>query len=258
MTRPRWQPLVGPVNAWPDALRSSPEPEARAAVLSLIRAWIDGEVYAALGPGELAPGPIDRSLAALLDAVADLVPSRIIEPRTPDDSTVRRWCWIRPWDIFGQDEDILLLDAEYRPWLLEEAAAGCPKRDYALEIVAHGVRDDCRIAVEDDFREHAHGLLALVPLARNAGAVDLVDYIDRIQRYAKTGPVAEAEARSRIHDLTMCRPPAEVALRRRGGLWVGPVDPHNALVIDAGTGAMRIEEDPDDGDDQPRARDARR
>lgn len=247
MTRPRWQPLAGPVDAWPDALRSSPEPEARAAVLSLIRAWIDGEVYAALSAGELAPGRIDRILAVLLDAVADLVPARILEPRTPDESTVRRWCWVRPWDIFGQDEDILLLDAEYRPWLLEEATGGCPKRDYALEIVAHGVRDDCRTAVEDDFREHARGLLALVSLARDARAFDLVDYIDRIQRYAKPGPVDEAEARSRIHDLTMCRQPAEIALQRRGDHWVGPVDPHNTLVIDAHTGAMQIEEDSNDG-----------
>jgi hypothetical protein len=126
--------------------------------------------------------------------------------------------------------------------LLDEAAAGCPKRDYIVGIVTHGARDRAHDAVRrGTFADHARAAAALIRQARSARLPDLVAYLGRIVRYAERGVVDEAEARSRVHDLTRCDPPATVHVERRGKQWIGNVG-RATLTIDAYNGAMAIDE----------------
>jgi hypothetical protein len=157
-----------------------------------------------------------------------------------DHLALRRWCWIRPWRIWHQDEEVYLCLQGDLAVLLEEAAAGCPTRDVIVGVVSHPVRDRAHAAVRGGtFRDHVRGAAALMPLARSARLPDLIAYLGRIVRYAGRGVVDEAEARSRVHDLTRCAPPAAVHVERRGTRWMGDLG-RSTLTIDAYSGAMSI------------------
>ena len=230
-----WRTLSGPVESWSAALRAMTERDARTVVADLLDAWIEGSVYSILDPGSLSPRSLDRRLATVFATLRDLEPDALIRWESFDESSVRRWCWIERWMLSEQDEDLLLMDEPFWPWLLDEAGAGCPKADYAASIVAHSVRHAAHGWLARGFRSHAHQAVGLLPLARAARAHELVSYLERLERYALPGKVDEDEARSRASDLAGCRAPEQVAIQRRGNLWIAR---SSDLVIDAQTGEM--------------------
>jgi hypothetical protein len=231
-----WRTLWVPVEAWPAALRAMPEGDARTVLADLLDAWVEGEVYAILDPGAPSPRSLDRRLAAVFATALDLQLDTRIRGAS-DESSVRRWCWIEYWILSEQDEDIFLMDEPCLPWLLDEAGAGCAKRDYALSIVGHSVRDAAHASLKRDFRNHVRRAVGLLPLARAADAPDLVAYLERLARYAQPGKVDENEARSRVSDLTRCAAPAQVSVARHRDRWTGPF----GLTIDGHTGEMWID-----------------
>ena len=233
MSDPAWRTLSGPIEAWPDALRALSEREARALLTDLLEAWVEGSVYAILDPGAPSPRSVDRRLAAVFGTALDLQLDTLIRDAS-EESSVRRWCWIEHWMLSEQDEDLFLMDEPCLPWLLDEASAGCAKRDYALSIVAHSIRDAAHASLKRDFRSRTRRSVELLPLARTANARDLVAYLERLDRYTRPGKVDEAEARSRVSDLSRCTAPPQVSVQRHGDQWIGPF----GLRIDAHTGEM--------------------
>ena len=155
------------------------------------------------------------------------------------------WAWSPRWNLCDQDEDIVFLfDAPQR--LLALAALGCPKRDYILGCVMHGVRDRAHAFVVHGTGpspfEEAQSLIAP---ARSARAPELVDYFERLAGYATRGKVDRDGAIQRAHDLHRCAPPRtqDVEISLKGDLWaihyVTPGAPLGAhLHIHRKTGVM--------------------
>lgn len=158
----------------------------------------------------------------------------------------KRWAWSPRWNLCDQDEDIVFLfDAPQR--LLALAEFGCPKRDYILGCVMHGVRDRAHAFVVHGTGpstfEEAQSLIAP---ARAARAPELVDYFERLAGYATRGKVDRDGAIQRAHDLHRCAPPRtqDVEISLKGDLWaihyVTPGAPLGAhLHIHRKTGVMR-------------------
>ena len=146
---------------------------------------------------------------------------RYIVRECETEAAWKRWAWSPRWILFEQDEDIIFLfDAPKR---LLALAFGCPKRDYILRCVAHGVRDRALAFVVTGTGpspfEEAQSLLFD---ARSAHALELSDYLERLAGYAKTGPVDREGAVQRGHDLHRCDPPRteDVDVSLQGEVWV--------------------------------------
>jgi len=165
-----------------------------------------------------------------------------------DDATAARWCWIMPWILCEQDEDLFLMADHLVTPLLDEVRADCPKRSYAVGIVAHHVRDQAHAALgrgPDDARSKLRELARFIAPARAAGAEELAAYLERLERYAHPQKVTEADAGARVMDLWRCHAPPHVALERRGDEWRACLDAHAGterwIVVNAKTGALHIE-----------------
>jgi hypothetical protein len=177
------------------------------------------------------------------------------EDPTHDERAVRRWCWADGWTLMSQDEDLLLMHDAYMRPLLEEAAAGCTKRGYALAIVAHHVRDALHAALWPR-DEGAAGVVRavdaalaraadLAPLARSTQDAALVAYLERLVSYRRPHKVGWDEATARVLDVRRCHPDATtpVVLHQRGKTWIAELAQANIVAgallhIDVGTGRM--------------------
>jgi hypothetical protein len=215
---------------------------------AFVEAWASGALETELLPGASAAGlrELRHTLAA---AVAALQASGVdlgIETRdlNPDETTARRWCWVEPWILMSQDEDLLLMDEHLIVPLLDEAAANCPKRDYVLSVVEHGIRDGAHHQLRhgpDALAAYFAKAADWVVHARAARAADLTAYCERLASYASPGPVDAEGARVRGSDLTRCHPDPDVHVDRKGNAWVARVSSSGAtalLSIDVSTGVM--------------------
>jgi hypothetical protein len=216
----------------------------------LVREWIEGRLEPRLlaAPADQAARTVlRRQLAAAVTALG--VDEMDVEwgPQV-DDAIAARWCWITPWILMSQDEDLFLMADHLVAALLGEASAGCPKRDYAIAIVQHHVRDQAHAALArgpDAVRSRLAELATFAGPARVAGASDLVAYLERLASYARPQKLTELDARVRILDLWRCHAPATVELVRQGSEWRACVDPHPQverwICVDARTGALRLD-----------------
>lgn len=228
-------------------------PAQRDAVANaVVEAWMEGR----LEP-QLCPRPTRRALSELRHALAATVATLRAAgwhgrwerfDGTIDEGTARRWCWIEPWLLMSQDEDLFLMEDGLVVPLLEEAADGCTKRECALAIVAHHARDRARAALDLDDAAMRATLAASATwfaAARAARAPDLAAYLERLAGYAEPRPVTEEDARSRAFDLSRCAAPTSVQITRRAQEWIaepfwGAGEP-DRLIIGAKRGDMRTE-----------------
>ncbi len=199
----------------------------------------------------------DRRLGRLLQ---DLDPGGKIsetvwfQAEAKDERAIRRWCWSPGWELMSQDEDLLLMNDKAVPLILEEATYGCPKRDYAVHIVAHHVRGSLHHSLwgSPPNLEKIDSALAraehLLPMAEKSESPDLATYLKRLAGYRQRRKIRRAEAEQRVLDLRSCTqsPKKPVVLNRKGGNWVADLLRGNvaegSLHIERNSGIMWAEE----------------
>jgi hypothetical protein len=217
----------------------------------LVTEWIEGRLEPRLLRTD-ADDAVCRALRCDIAATVTALGMDDVETEWYDDTfdavDAARWCWVRPWSLMSQDEDLLLMKDELVAPLLCEASADCPKRDYAIHIVEHHVRDRAYAALAvnaEQSRERWRTLGRFRPSAVAARADELVAYLDRLESYVQIRKVTMEDARHRILDLSRCYQPASVTIERRGAEWWSPIDRHPLteqwIVIDQQTGAARVE-----------------
>lgn len=232
------------VSRWPDALAALNGDARKEVTTWLVREWIFGRLEPRLSRGSThpdAPRPLRRQLAVALPERMRPSPGDARFPESEDE--VRRWCWINGWVALSQDEDLILMEEENLVPLLDEASAECPKRDYVLFIVAHGVRDGLHASLRqgpDAVRACLGRAVRLLPHARAASADKLVEYLERLESWTHPGPVDRAGAVDRCGGVNRCYEATSVGVELTGGRWRwaprGPGDVD--VLIDRETGAM--------------------
>jgi hypothetical protein len=240
--------LPGDLASWPAALGAMREVDAHEVLAALFEAWVAGRLEAHLH----AQGETYRSFGALLTGLPERFTVGLSAERMADDEVdVRRWCWAPGWFLLSQDEDLMVMNDDCVSALLEEGAAGCPKREYVFGIVEHHVRDQMHHALWDGAATLPERLVwagRVASEAALAGAADVSDYAARIASYAVQGAVKREDVEQRVFDLRRCHPNRTVPphVRLEGDRWLARLDRGNALVgqlvIDRRTGAMRADE----------------
>ena len=169
-------------------------------------------------------------------------------PGPLDDATARRWCWVVPWILFSQDEDLFLMADDLVAPLLEEAGAGCPKRAYVFSIALHHVRDQANAALRNGsgaVRARIRELVRFRQVGVDAGHETFVAYLDRLARYERPGKVDREGACARVSDLWRCHAPPAATVEAAGNEWRAQSSTTPAheewIVIDAKTGAMHLD-----------------
>lgn len=214
--------LLGPrIDTWLDQLRAM-EPRRGASVMhELVACWIDGSLEPSLIANVRDVRHQLSSLVTGWQALRGELPQQEVWMTVIDAAVGRRWCWIEPWLLLSQDEDLMLMDEALIAPLLEEARHGCPKREYAISIVAHEIRDRLYglIGDVDAMRAQLRKAEPWADLARAAQATELEAYCRRLATYAQRGPVDEAGALQRGLDLHRCSAPETLAVHREPNRW---------------------------------------
>ncbi len=241
--------LSQPYGAWREAIRAMRPADATELVAELHDAWIAGELGPSLFQGEEVPAlEVERRFGRLFAALPEAITAGLVASRFAESETdVRRWCWAPGWTLMEQDEDLLLMDDANVLPLLDEVEAGCPKSTYAVEIVAHHVRDHAHHALFQGQPEFEQRLALASPwalAARRAGASELASYLERLASYRARGKVKIEDVEQRVYDLRRChanrneRP----VITSSGKDFVAVLARANVLpgwlVVRAGTGEM--------------------
>jgi hypothetical protein len=237
-----------PVETWTEQLLALAPNETAKFAAELVRAWALGDLERALNSSATELSALRHQLAATVSALeaAGFELEYVSDELPVDDAAARRWCWIVPWLLMEQDEDLLLMEEKFFPGLLDECAAGCPKREYVLDLVSHAVRDDAHATVGNGalrLREHLAQAAEWVVPARRAQAKELAEYCERLTSYARLRVVDAEEAAQRGRDLRRCSPPPSAPhVERRGPHWLVDISSsrpcEEALVIEVSTGMM--------------------
>lgn len=120
---------------------------------------------------------------------------------------VRRWCWSEGWIVLSQDEDLMLMDDDKMPILLDEIAHRCTKADYAFGIVMHHLRDSAHQAcVENRLPERLEHMALWLPRLEIITDSYDIQYARRLFGYSKLRKVDLEEATQMIYDLRRCHP----------------------------------------------------
>lgn len=218
--------LMTAPESWAEQLLALPRREALRLSHEILGEWIAGtlEPRYALEPLDVDAVRALRHLLVGTFSALQLANFHLTVEQlqgSANEAAVRRWCWIEPWRL-AQDEEIFLMDEHLRVPLLEEAGAGCPKRDYVIAIATHAIRDEAHAAVRGGAQAAREWLAAAsrwVPRARAARANDLADYCERLSSYAATRQVDADGATARATDLHSCRPASPTHIERRGDVW---------------------------------------
>ncbi len=231
---------------WPQAIDGLDEGMRAALGPWLVREWVQGRLEPMLAAPELRE--LRRVLAEVTSKLEDRELILLPPGGNPDAESVRRWCWIVPWHLYDQDEDLMLMRDELVIPLLEEAAAGCPKRAYAREIATHHLRDQAHAKLRsgaEALRTHLESLAPFVDSARSTRDQELVVYLERLQSYAKPQRVTREAALERVSDLWRCRPAKNVSLEETGTQWRAQLsarpDHEEWIVIDRKFGTMWLD-----------------
>lgn len=219
--------LPGGVSGWPTLaahLAAMNRREAAAVTRALLDAWLRGELE--LGEWERLTGVVGepplRHVHVLWDRLveADLARKEIVHHVPSITSAVAtRWAWTPRWQLYDQDEDILLFGHEHAQ--LDAIGPDCPKRAHVLEIVAHAVRDAAHGSVVLGTGRDGLALAAeLLPRAQ-AQAPELAAYLARLASYRRPARVSQSGATARGQDLGRCHPPGpgEMTVRAAGDRW---------------------------------------
>jgi hypothetical protein len=239
------------VSAWPTALERLPGAVRDDVGTWLAREWAQGRLEPRLLPAGANTLELRALRARLTRALETARAAHAVEYLVDhlDEVTVRRWCWVDAWSLVEQDEDLLLMDDALVVPLLEEAAAGCPKRAYAFTIVEHHVRDAAHASLRagpEALRAQLRALARFLPAVEASGHDALAAYLRGLQGYAVRRAVSEEEARARIADLWRCHAPAAVTIDSSvRGEWraqtAAAPNGEEWIVVEAETGGMRLE-----------------
>lgn len=237
---------------WADAVASLSDAKKYEVGAWLVREWIEGRLEPRLLRDPRDDAALTKLRGELAAVIAALGGRDALELEwgglNVDDVEARRWCWIEPWILLSQDEDIFLMSDHLVVPLLEEVRSGCTKRRYVIAIVAHHVRDQAHASLREGpnaVRQRIGELSRFGTPARAAGADELVAYLERLESYARPQKVPRQDALARVSDLWRCHAPPTVEIEGRGSEWRAKVSTapgrEEWIVIDAKTGAMRIE-----------------
>lgn len=228
-----------------------PGDAARALVDELLSRWIDGtlDVVALTGGA-----PLEPAVHPVWDALHEdgLAPFEIERMPPSDIDWPTRWAWTPRWILLSEDQDLFLFG--HGSELLRAAAdPACPRRDIAISIAVHDVRDQAYAwATGQKPREDPFALATkLTPLARAAGATDATAYFGRLVGYTARGKVDHDAALARAFDLHRCHPPRrdDVEVKIAGDEWsVGYLErlrPSPAFFVHRKTGAIRAATPPE-------------
>jgi hypothetical protein len=175
--------------------------------------------------GAASPKDFAVALGALWDELVSAGAAVSAEgmPPTWTREGLRLWAYTEHWILLSQDEDLMLMEDDLIPDLLEIAAErSCLKRDWILAIVAHWGRDAAFAAIGTErFADTLTRVAQRAAGADAAGAHDIASYFRRLGSYVLPCKVTEDGARQRGLDLTRCsEPPArDVSVKRDGKDW---------------------------------------
>jgi hypothetical protein len=216
------------------------------------RGWLDSLLAGTRDP--VALRPIRRVLAHTFSELRQrrgITPEIYLRPLVLDKETAHRWCWIQPWFMEQENEDLSFICFEpgFIQPLLEEAQAGAPKAAYAVSIVAHRIRDQAHGVLCEDCKNlpgHLAGLSSVESLARHCGFAELADYCGRLAAYSQRLPVGREEAIARALDLRCCSPEAPRRIMENKAYFHLFMDEYRGewLVVDRIHGQMRMQRTP--------------
>lgn len=232
--------LPASVAAWRSAVAAMDDAARAGLGPAVVRAWADGR----LEDGLRGQFPSERAMRAALALACEAFGEVAIEEhaRAIDETVARRWCWIRGWYLMDQDEDLFLMDDAFVVPLLEEAAAGCPKRDYAIAIVEHHLRDHAHAMLRTGWRETRMRIGEYARWLPALRAVDRAAYVERLIEHTRPAKINRDDAEQRVRDFWRCHAPHEVVLEAVGDGWRARIDNTRSwIVVERKTGAMRIE-----------------
>ncbi|MCC7540142.1 MAG: hypothetical protein IT379_28245, partial [Deltaproteobacteria bacterium] len=195
--------------------------------VTLLRAWVEGRLEPLLlddPPSTDATTALRQRLARSLGTLDSVIAWR---GPGPGETEARRWCWIAPWVLLEQDEDLFLMRDDLIEPLLDEARASCTKRDYAVGIVTHHLRDSIHAALRegaDALRARIAATRRFADAARRARATGLVEYLARIADYERPQKVSRDDAMARVSDVWRCHAPTSVVIETRGDEWWSPLE----------------------------------
>jgi hypothetical protein len=233
--------LPASVAAWPSAFAAMDDEPRAALGDAVVRAWIDGRLEDRVCSQFADTRAMRAALAEVCEAFGEVEIAQYT--RAIDESVARRWCWIRGWYLMEQDEDLFLMGDAFVVPLLEEAAAGCPKRAYAIGIVEHHLRDSAHAALRTGWREARTLVAAYARWLPALRAVDRAAYVERLIEHARPAKVSREEAEQRVRDFWRCHAPNDVVLETAGDGWrVRIGDTRDWIVVERKTGEMRIEQ----------------
>ena len=208
----------------------------------LAASWIDGTLFdlPGIGPESLTLRELLAATLAAFAPIDDLIIAA--DPRT-DSAVVRRWCWVEPWLLDDQDEDIFLTGVANVAPLLEEAGLGCPKAEYARSIAAHTLRDAVHGTLVYDtasLRSLLESYSTYLELARATGAQELASYLERLTSYARPRRMDKHSASQCVRDVCRCNDPGELTLHRRHGTYLIADDhrPGHLIALKSRTGEL--------------------
>jgi hypothetical protein len=238
---------------WADAVASLGAARKADIAWWLVREWAEGRLeprFVTDAAGAEALTRLRRELAAAVTALggSGLPVLEWWGDDGVDAEMAARWCWIEPWILLAQDEDLLLMNDSLVAPLLEQFRLACPKRRWVLAIVLHHVRDQAHAQLRagaEEVRKKLVELSRFVPAAKAAGAEELVAYLARLERWVEPRKVSRDEAAACVADLWRCHAPASVVVEAAGSEWrvrdEMPAPYEQWIVIDAETGAMHLD-----------------
>mgnify|MGYP001055561377 CR=1 FL=1 len=238
---------------WPSKLGRLTAEERGELAAFLVREWVEGRLEPRFLPPRASREALTSLRRQLVTTVEMLVPSAaealsvVWKLNALDENSAGRWCWIEPWYLLDQDEDLFLMDAHFILPLLEEIGQNCPKRTYAIEIILHGIRDKVHGALFEgplQVRETIGKYQRFVEPARRTRADGVADYIARLEELARPQKVDREGARERIAAVWRCAPPApeQIKLEEEASEWLAPLSTSGRaewIVINRHTGAMQ-------------------
>lgn len=151
-------------------------------VIALMRGlqneWMTTDRYVAATSAEI-PHDFPKALGQLLSklAQANYFAGDIVSGNIQKLDTFRAWAYTPEWSLMSQDEDLLLMQPDDFPRMLQVAnEPDCPKSDYLINCVRHGL---------SHMRKNKDSITQLqkhLAIAREHDANTIADYIEQLLR----------------------------------------------------------------------------
>lgn len=212
--------------------------------------WRKGNLYEWLGSnsGLKTEAELDRTMGRWMTELDESLRDIQLQKSLKNLSDVRRWCWSEGWILLSQDEDLMLMDDDKMPALLDEIAHRCPKADYVFSIVLHHLRDSAHQGcVDNKLSQRLDQMAIWLPMLEAIAASYDIEYARRLLSYSQLRKVDLEAATQMVYDLRCCQPDRHnpVQLRSSKHGWECSFKQGNALPgtleIEQATGRCRYQ-----------------